>query len=1010
MRATWWRQGDRRGWRVGGPGKVRVVTLVAIGVVALVFFAPLLLSYLSGPGAGGGVGAGSNTPFARSIRFVGVQPDLSDDILDAEGRKVGTLFADGGNHGSSMWDQNSLRRHFLFELPDDDEPMLLVQTDRAVTPAGVPYSWLGGSSSQFEIRHEGKRLLVLPHTFSDRHYGGRVLWSGRTPVERVDVTLRFFRGPPGEALFTAEGPFTPQTVINTKGGLNGTLTFQHDTSRGEPGARIGLTTPLYVDSNTPITVFDKSGRRYLTQRHGYSGGSRGGAQFDCYVPGLPPEQIARVAVGERPQVRVFRNILVRYRDRPNPGHAPYLDEMSRILHRPAQQIAQGSLKSTDEAVQVMHVVRANDVRNVASRLDSVKFDQLDAATQERLRATAREWARQPYPQVRLAGIQLGLRWVGAEFVPAALDLLQEADQSVTGSLANALRNCKTLTAEDVGRITDRVLASDDRRTCWELTQMLCTRDVPGAAEARWALARADFNRPWLWWPAIQSLPRDRGQIPDRTALDETLRLKLILAAGPAPGEQALAPKAYARLPELLTPQVHWMDSNVAHSIYTGMLQHSDVPAATAAIVRCLRGMDGAPRNVDYARARLVKRINLWYLMDFGRLGWDVRSESHDPYRQDWAGTVEEVGRWYDNGGGRTLPPAADSGRTFDAHYGPIRELTIRTSGPEPLTFVDLDDGTMHAGPASRNWKTIRNWCRANGMEARAQGQGLQPHAMETALVPDAFWPAPDPRVPPYALSRIARGSEVSAAIVDGRPTTFAFRTSQGQVGLLRIEEFSAGPPSALRIRYRFLTTPADPPAARCQATVTPVAGTWQINAAGGAWLVYGWAVLEGGVVADVTGGSTVALTPGTGNLVQSAGAMRGSPTPGLAVLSFSATPNGSILSLHMKVNSANGSSGTGSSTQVPPGTTLKTTSLSQAAELTDADNLTLWRGDFVDTDGRAVRSVIFAARLVADDDPQKWFCWPYAPPPEMPPAAPADGADPVTPAGQADRTRRGSSG
>ena len=116
MTRTGWRYDAGRGLRVGGAGKVRTLTLVAIGAVVLVLFAPLLLSYLYQPSSPTGVGGtDSDTPFARSIRFVGVQPDLSDDILDAEGRKVGALFAYGGGHSSSLWDMHMLRRDFLVE-------------------------------------------------------------------------------------------------------------------------------------------------------------------------------------------------------------------------------------------------------------------------------------------------------------------------------------------------------------------------------------------------------------------------------------------------------------------------------------------------------------------------------------------------------------------------------------------------------------------------------------------------------------------------------------------------------------------------------------------------------------------------------------------------------------------------------------------------------------------------------------------------------------------------------
>ena len=594
MMRTGWRWDDGRGLRIAEPGKVRVGALVAIGAVALVLFAPLLLSYLYRPPSRTGVGgADSDTPFARSIRLVGVQPDLSDDVLDAEGRKVDTLFAYGGGHSSSLWDKHMLRRDFLLELPDDDEPFLLSAAH--VRPAGQMHD-LSGSNARLDIRRDGKRLLILSHTFRDTQRRRNVLWRGRFPVEKVDVALCFFHGPPGKGRFTADGPFKPGATVRgtDKFNVNWAVTFPPNTRQGLRGTNIRLTSP-FPGRAASVVAYDRSGQRHLAQRRGWRGWVGGaGYQSDYHVENLSPGQIARIAVDEHPQVRTFRNILVRYPGRPNRGYAPYLDEMSRILGRPARQIAQGSLKSTDEAVKVMHVVRGYDVRNVANRLDSVKFADLDAATQKRLRATALNWARQPYPQVRAAGIRLGLRWGGGEFVSPALDILDGPDRSVAASVANALRNCKTLSADDVDRIKRRVLTTDDTRTSSALVRMLCTRNLPGAAEAQWALARADLDRPWLWWPAVQRLRRDRGQIPDRAGLDEPMRLKLILATGATLDDEALAAKAHAKLPGLLTPKAYWMDASVADHVFRNLITRTDVPTATAAMVRCLRGLDGGP--------------------------------------------------------------------------------------------------------------------------------------------------------------------------------------------------------------------------------------------------------------------------------------------------------------------------------------------------------------------------------------------------------------------------------
>ncbi|MHC4716828.1 MAG: hypothetical protein ACYS5V_07660, partial [Planctomycetota bacterium] len=956
-------------------GKVRVRVLIAIAAGIGLLCAPLLISYLWRSTGPGGSSADSDTPFARGIRFVGVQPDLSDDILDAEGRKVGELFAYGENYSDGVWGGQKLRRDFIFELPSSDEPFVLLP-HVAVSPSQGQRR-LGGGSVQFEITHNGKRLLIFANRFRASYRSGGLLWRKTVPIDRVDVTLRFFVGPPGKARLTVPGPFTPETVIDHKGGFTCKLTFKQDPRRAASGTQFRLSTPHRLGSDMPVVVYDQAGRRHLARPHSYSSG-RLGTQIDHYVQGLPLDQFARIAIGETPQVRTFRNILVRYPDRPQRAHAPHLDEMAKILGRPAKQIARGSVGSAEEAIKVMHLARANEVHRVASRLTSVKFSELDAATQKRLRATAEKWARLPYARPRLEGVRLGLRWYGGEFVKPALDLLDCGDGSTAGSVAHALLRCKTFSADQIAQIKRRVLTRDDPRICAYLVQTLCLRNHPGSVEAMWDLARADVDRPWLWWPALERLQNFAKEIPDRAALPKPMRLKLILATGPRKGEESLAAEAHRLLPDLLTPKLHRMNSSVAGSLYGRLIAHCDRPTATAAMVRCLRDPDGGTRELTHVKDRFVKRINLWYGTDFGRLGWDVRQQSGSVDRYDWPAIVAQATRWYDAGGGTTAP--AEKGEPdpqSQACYGPVREMTVPGSGSGGRSYVDLDTGTLHAGPKSRGSTQRRRWCRDNGFEAQAHVYGsgngvLDALAMSITPVANVFWPAPNPQVLPYALSRSTRRRRASTDTFGGPPTTFAFRTVEGRVGLLRIVA-ATQTPRQVRLRYRFLKRlPAwARPQPRYCAPVTPVSaggdsGSWQISSLGPRAVVHGCVILEHGVVRSVSDGGVSKAEAGA------------------VVLSLQATPNGRRLRLRMTraLPGGRGSSGSSSSsTSIPPATTRKTTCLAKPGELTDTGYLTLWRTDFVDADGKALKSVIYAARLVAPDDPEKWFHWPYAPPP-----------------------------
>ncbi len=281
MKAVRPRERNRRGAAPAQAGKIRIALLVVIVAAALLLAAPLLLLMRRSRPTGPAV-AESDTPFAKGIRLVGVRPDMSDDILDAEGKKIDELFA-YSRHLGSTWSANQLRRDFLFELPADEPVVLLPHFAASVT--GTERK-LGGSVGHDRLVRDGKPLLVLTENIESSYHVTKLVWNKQVRVERVDITLRFFHGPVGEARLTAEGPFTPETVIQTKGRFPCTLTFQQDPRRSPRYTFLHLSSPLMIDSSTPVLVYDKAGRRHVAGRQGGSSGSRRGTQMDYGVDNL----------------------------------------------------------------------------------------------------------------------------------------------------------------------------------------------------------------------------------------------------------------------------------------------------------------------------------------------------------------------------------------------------------------------------------------------------------------------------------------------------------------------------------------------------------------------------------------------------------------------------------------------------------------------------------------------------------------------------------------------------
>ncbi|MGB2821092.1 MAG: hypothetical protein WBF17_08930, partial [Phycisphaerae bacterium] len=668
--------------------------LLCIGLAAASFVGlALWIRHLRGPSPssryGGFMGPDSDSEVAKGIRLLGVQPAGSDDLLDANGRKIGEMFALIDNHDSGMHGGRYIRRCFVLELPNTAERILF--HGQFSIRSSYEGRMLGGSTRTRQVEHAGKRLLIYDASIPADFRESGLFSNYAIPVEKVDLSVLFYHGPPGYCQASFAAPFSAGPTVATQGGYTCTLTINQQGERLSPDFIISANRRL--DGGSPVLIYDKDGKRHTAQRGGYSSSGRS-TTMNCNLGEFSWDRVARIVIGEWPQRRTFRNILVLYPDRPDRKYPEHIHAMAEALGRPVEEVAQNGPANAAEAVKVMELARGRQIGRVCNHLLTLKLDDLPAEELAALRKTAASWMASPSPTARLRGVKLGMMAGVEQSVTAALKLLESEDSSVRSQASYAVRRyCKKLSAQDLRRITRMLLSTRDPAVAPDLVACLTQNTTPAATDALWELAGADEAGPWLWWRAAEAL-KSRKPERDRQSLPKGLRLRLILAAGPQKGEEQLAAEARRMLPELLTPQCSRVDGSVFWRICDELIEQADRPTATRAMVEFLRRVDTRSYSTTNT-GRAVKQLNLWYAVNLGGLGWDADRDGPDDHKKDWPAIIDEAVRWHDSGG-PDRPAAADTAAR--CRFGPVVEKSIRTGRSDDLSYIDLDTCKLLARP------------------------------------------------------------------------------------------------------------------------------------------------------------------------------------------------------------------------------------------------------------------------------------------------------------------------
>jgi hypothetical protein len=370
-----------------------------------------------------------------NIRLVGVVPDGGERIYDVEGKKTGRTLGPI-DVWESPWGSKKQRRDFIFELPASSNQVLF-DSLHYICPAGIGRKLgcsLGGSYGQ----NNGRRLFLLIAKFP-RAYRRKAafIFTRRTPVRKVDLTLRYYCGPPREPLCIFTGPFKAGEKVTAGGGLAYGLTPEKVDLPQSEIYRFHFNN-LEFDSDSPILVYDIAGKRHLVTTV---------TRSFCEIHNLPLDKITAITLGEKPHERIFRNIVVDYPDQPVRDYPGYLDELAERLGAAAlseEKLAQYSFSDPREAITVIDIIRGRWLTMWALEAlifskPTVDISTLDQKDQDRIRHTANVWAGGIDLRIRARGIQLGLVGKWPEFLEQALGMLSADYEDLTSDEVRLLK-------------------------------------------------------------------------------------------------------------------------------------------------------------------------------------------------------------------------------------------------------------------------------------------------------------------------------------------------------------------------------------------------------------------------------------------------------------------------------------------------------------------------------------------------------------------------------------------
>ena len=624
--------------------------IVIPALIGLTVWRPWLPSSTSPPAAAS-VSAPPTDPQAaklwEAIQLVGVCPDGGDDILDAKGKLIGKTLG----LGPWAWNPDSQGRAMIFDIPQDDELQWAVFSKVHVSDTGRP---LGGGITGWTTDFQGKTRRILCVNIA-RTYAERGWFSTRQePIDRIDVTLEYYLPVRGKAACTFMGPFEVGKAVRCQEGVNCTLTPTGSMWADGRGTKFHISatnTPADMEVFRQLLAYDDQGKQYSPAGNG--GSTKGSGRFtsaerDYSIDSLPLARIAAITIAEKPQEKTFRNILVRYPDRPARDHPEYLDKMASALGLTGlspKQLDGYSFKNAEEALKVLDIVRGGHIDRAWQAIERADFTALPREVQDRVHRTAKTWSDNGNQN----GIWMGLKGQWPEFVAPALKLLGQ-DTRLRWQTARNLQAYRQFTPRELDEIAALLEQRDDPRGLDSLLGCLNqNKRRPGGQEALLRLARGD--KVWLWWPALSFLTSG----PDRLTLVQLtpeLQVKYLAMISPELGlDAALAAEARGLLAKLMTAKLAAMSTSTLGEVFRSAPANLPREQFQTVLLDLLQDMvdhwgdyqyEGYSPSTWWPIDKAVRHLNKLNGLNLGGIGQDVDKETSARGSIDWPVLAKKV--------------------------------------------------------------------------------------------------------------------------------------------------------------------------------------------------------------------------------------------------------------------------------------------------------------------------------------------------------------------------------
>jgi hypothetical protein len=605
------------------------------------------------------------------IRLWGIRPDAGDTIYDPNGNKVLDTLGIARNE-TTVWRDNLYRRDFIFEILDTNEPIaflpLRYSANREEDRRG---SFLKGSL-YFERhgRNFGWFQTVIPRTKRQSFLFG--IWKKEVPVDRIDLHLRYYYGPPNKPICVFKGPFEFEvdrklhrvTSVTDETGLY-ELSFDlvPSTSASPSELVMLLSTKRQIDPVADILFYD-AGDKCLYVRRGCPHKIPAGEGIGYSIPRSVLKNTAKITVGEQPFETTVRNLKL---DSPNSERRTYaerFDKMVEILKsgRAPTRYVRHNFRDISELLKVIEVLRGEQIcqvsRNLCFRRMGMLYidpDTLDAEQSQKLKQVVLRWADAMDPEIRVNAIRLGLHCEWPEFFDMAFDLLEYPnrnyfDEAVpVRDIAEVLYSHREkLSERDINRIAMILPRLTNPNAIRRLLYCVGRPKSPARLTALWDMANSD--RPWLWTDAIWLLLMWRELEGKYDSLSEKLKPRVFLVAGPNrfSNPAQIAPKVSELQLSLLSSQLLTHHGGTFSTLIARIPESTDKRAMTEVMIESLRYMEyRRDWSVWKAISRIARYLNLWHGMDIGGLGSDVRKEIPALDKMDLEAVAVEAIEWYD---------------------------------------------------------------------------------------------------------------------------------------------------------------------------------------------------------------------------------------------------------------------------------------------------------------------------------------------------------------------------